>query len=97
MIFFKIFFRKPKFFQNLEFLALKLGAVRVLSGVANRAFKYECSIFCSFWDMALVFFSKIKLEKFEVLDPVVDCCEYSQKLQILRPNATVQLLLVFEM
>ena len=33
------------FLQNLEFLTLKLGGFRVLSAVANLAFKYEC-FFC---------------------------------------------------
>ena len=51
----------------MEFLTLKLGAVRVLSGVANVASKYECSIFCSFRDMALsLIFSRKKLENFNL-------------------------------
>ena len=34
--------------------------------------------------------------QFEVPNPVVGCCEYSQKLQILGANATAPLLLVSE-
>ena len=47
MILFKKKFRKLKynFSKFVEFLALKLGAVRVVSGVANLASKNECSIF----------------------------------------------------
>ena len=72
-----------------------LGVVRVLSGVAIFASKYECSSFCSSADMSLL--KKIEnfnlsSSKFEVPNPVVGCCEYSQKLQILGPNATALLL-----
>ena len=47
-------------FQNLKFFTLYLGAVRVLSGITNFASKYDCSIPCSFRDMAFfVIFQKI--------------------------------------
>ena len=39
------------FFQNLKFLTLLLGAVRVLSGVPNLACKFDYSILGSFRDM----------------------------------------------
>ena len=60
MTFFVFFFSK-KFSENLNSIKfaifnLMLGAVRVLSGVAIFASKYECSNFCSSGDMSLFFF-----------------------------------------
>ena len=47
------------FLQSLEFLNLKLGAVRVLSSVANLNFNFHFSNPCTFRDMSfLMIFSK---------------------------------------
>ena len=55
-------------------------------------YEYECSSFCSSGDMSLFFWEF----QFEVPNPVVGCCEYSHKLQILGANATAPFLLVSE-
>ena len=60
MTFFVIFlkfFRKPFFFKICYSLP-EVGGYRVLSGIANFAFEYDCSIFCNFRDVTffVIFF-----------------------------------------
>ena len=85
MIFSKIFLEKLNlifFLQTLEFLNLKLGAVRVLSSVANLNFNFHFSNPCTFRDMSfLMIFSKpfktlsLQKIKFEDLRPEVGNCK----------------------
>ena len=91
----------------MKFQSRWRGSVRVLSGVAVFASKYDCSNRCSFRDMRFfmifseIFKKKLDIEKFqnfEDLNPVIGICEGTlMGLLILPPNMSAQNLVVFEM
>ena len=89
------------------FSTLLWGAVRVHSGVANLASKYDCSNPLFFRDMAFLcfyfyffFFKKLRYKKTNrtwISQPYSGLLsEYSHGLQIWSPILTAQILLVFE-
>ena len=84
-----------------------MGAVRVFSRIENPASKYDCSNSFSFRDMTCFMISFNvsenlefkKFKRFEIRNLLVwlcECTSKSFKIQILRPNATAKMLLVFE-
>ena len=72
------------FSSNFEISNPVVGAIRVISRVANLASNYECSDSCSFRDTTffVIFLQKYSknvdyffYSKFKILYPVVRCCQ----------------------
>ena len=89
------------FLQSLEFLNLKLGAVRVLSSVANLNFNFLFSNPSTFRDTTfLMIFSKhlvFRKLNLKISDLKLKTVRVFQDLQILPLNMTAQFFVGLEM